>query len=129
LKIHVEGLREATQSLDELEKKVRNKIIRKAQREGCKEIQAEKKRLAPVGETGELKKSIKVRSAKRKKDRISTLVQTRIEDAPHGPLLNYGTKHIEARRFLNQAVDNKGKASLDRLTIKMRNEIVAHRRK
>jgi HK97 gp10 family phage protein len=64
-KIVVTGDRKIDRKLRALGPKVANKVVRKALRAGGKVFQAELQRNAPEGETGELKREIKVRAAKR----------------------------------------------------------------
>jgi HK97 gp10 family phage protein len=64
------GIEDLLKRLDKLDRKVRRQVVVKALRAGAKTIAADVRARAPV-DTGLLKKSVKVRAGKRKKDRIA----------------------------------------------------------
>jgi HK97 gp10 family phage protein len=105
--IKLTGGEELERKLAELDKKVARKISSKAVRAGAKIILAEAKRRAPVGtdgkassgkkhKAGTLKRSLKVRSAKKRNGTIRFQVQTKDGDykgeAYYGAFVNYGHK-------------------------------------
>jgi HK97 gp10 family phage protein len=59
--------------LESFDKKMRNKVMRTALRKACYVLAKDIKARAPV-DTGALKKSIKVRAGKRKRDTITMIV-------------------------------------------------------
>lgn len=75
-RVQVQGDKQLLRKLERLGRTEANKIIRQGLRAGAKTLQAETKRLAPVGvdkkghKKGTLKRSIKVRALKRKRGRI-----------------------------------------------------------
>lgn len=100
LKLEINGLNKAVQGqLTELDKKFQNKVIRKGLRAGGKVWQSAARGEAPV-QTGKLKRSIKVRSGKRKRDSISITVGMGAKDytgeAFYGSFIEYGY-HIGKR--------------------------------
>lgn len=90
----------ALKALGGFEKRVANKLLRGALRKGAKVVQQDAKADAPVGETNELKQSVKVRSGKRKKGQISIEV---VADAH--PFVEFGTSKMPAEPFLRPAMD------------------------
>lgn len=81
------------------------KAIRKGTRAGAKIVQAKAKLLAPRG-TGALAKTIKVRALPRSKKWLGAMTRLLNDgEVYYGGFVNYGTKRIKARRFLNAAAD------------------------
>jgi Bacteriophage HK97-gp10, putative tail-component len=69
--------------LEALDRKVRNKIIKKAQKDALKELAAKIRQDAPV-DSGELRSSIKIKVGPRKKDHIVTVINISTpDDNPH----------------------------------------------
>lgn len=102
---YVDGIEDFKKALDKLEKKLRNKIIRAAMRDGLKIIAKDAKDRAPE-DTGAMRDSIKVKSGKRKKDTLSMQV---IVEGGHGdswvPLhIEAGTAKMPAKPFLRPAL-------------------------
>jgi HK97 gp10 family phage protein len=86
--------------LADLDKKLRDKAIRQALREGAKVVAAAVKARAPV-ETGRLKKSVKVRAGKRKRNEISMRIDvTGGHDGPFVGAIEFGTKDTPANPFV-----------------------------
>jgi HK97 gp10 family phage protein len=99
--------------LNGLEKKLRNKVIKKGQRAGAKILAAEIKARCPV-ESGDLKRSVKVRAGKRRKGKTSIEVAigtTSNKDVYYVGFVEFGTKRngkvYPARPFIRPAVDAK----------------------
>ena len=100
-------LSKAKRGLEALDKKFRNKLCRDAVRKACKILAKQVQANAPV-ETGALKKSVKVRAGKRKKDVISMLViVTGGHDQPIPGHVEYGTSKTKPRPFFNPAIESK----------------------
>jgi len=114
----------ATQRLlDELPAKLRNKALRPGLRDGAKTIAVLAKTLCSVGETKRLRRSIKVRAAKRKKKDVqSFLVTTGLSSnlfsgqAYYGGVVHYGSqKNKHPNPFLERAADLGGPAAITRI--------------
>jgi HK97 gp10 family phage protein len=70
--VKITGVDAINRAFRELEPKLARKVIRSALRKGAKIVQAAEKQAAPQGETGILRKAIKVRASRvRKKNVIS----------------------------------------------------------
>jgi HK97 gp10 family phage protein len=102
------GIRDFKKALDGLEAKVAKKLLRTSLRAGAKILAAQIKATAPVSE-GVLKRSVKVKAGKRKKNTISMDVVIEggrdegfvgfIEFGKHGQLANPFIRHsVEAKR-------------------------------
>jgi HK97 gp10 family phage protein len=73
-RVQLTGAKEIALALGKLETKLARKVGSKALRAGAKIVQAAAVQIAPRGETGNLKKSIKVRAGKSKKGYRSIIV-------------------------------------------------------
>lgn len=127
--VKVEGLPELIKALRLFENKVFNKGLKKAFRDGSKIIQKAVKDETPKGSSGLLKKAIKVRASKRKKNRIGVNVQigqgSFKGESFYGGFIEFGTKNsegkakIKARRFMkkgfDKAKDSAGKRMIESL--------------
>lgn len=83
-----------------LDRKLRDKAIRQALREGAKAMAAAVRARSPV-ETGKLKKSVKVRAGKRRRDEISVLIHvTGDHDGPFVGAVEFGTRDQPANPFV-----------------------------
>jgi len=107
----IEGLPAVTAALRGFEPKVARKYLAKACRAAAKLVLATAKELTPVL-TGALRASLKVRAKKRtrqNKTDVGASVQTGSAwfkgDTYYGGMIEFGTKHITARRFLRGARD------------------------
>lgn len=113
--LRLEGGKALERKLKTLPTRVRNKVVRTALREGAKIVQHATKELAPV-RTGLLKKSIKVRAAKRKRGRIAINVQMGAGDYKgetfYGAFIEYGhrlgkrTNGIKRAQKKKQAIND-----------------------
>ena len=72
--IKVTGGDKVLKNLTTLEPKIANKILRTNIREAAKELASGVKTNAPVGETGTLRRAVKVRANKRKKGNVGVSV-------------------------------------------------------
>jgi HK97 gp10 family phage protein len=111
----VDGVEEVVRKLQSIEPKLQKQALRKAVREGAKVIQREAEANVPV-DTGQLREAIKIRAPKkRKKGRISTLVQVGKGDFRgdtfYGAMIEYGTSKMPARPFMTPAYESKGEAA------------------
>ena len=99
--VKVEGLPELVKALGEFEKKIYNKVLKKAFREGAKVSQKAIKALIPKGETKALSKSLKVRALGRKQDRVGISVQMGVGSFQgptfYGGFLEWGTHNKEGQ--------------------------------
>ena len=113
------GDRQANRNLRALEAKIAKKITRTAAREGLRPVLAAARRLAPRGETGVLRKTIKLKSLKRSRSAIGARVTSGTREggdytgkAFYGAFLEYGTKRIKPRGFLKRAAETKKRSAL-----------------
>lgn len=118
--IEVEGANKLVKKLERMNKKDSKAAVRKGSREGSKIVQKQAKANAPK-KTGQLRKSIKVRSLPRSTKWVGTTVKA--TDPKAGPL-EYGTKHIEPREFMQQAVDQQSRKAGDRFAEVTKEEII-----
>ena len=96
LSIKIDGLAELGKQLESLPAKVAKKILRPAIRKASKPLAAECKATAPVGPTGNLKRSFKVRAMKmkgrRRKNGVGVVITSPGSGrAPHAHLVEKGT--------------------------------------
>jgi HK97 gp10 family phage protein len=132
-RVKISGLQHVKKALSELAPKVEKKVIRDAIRTAAKPILAEIKNLVPVGETGDLKKSLKIRVVKKKKKgTIAFLIGSsakgfRNSEQYYGAFLELGTRKQKPLGFIRKAYDEKGKEAADeamRLILEGLNRIV-----
>lgn len=112
MKSTVRGADELVTKLQAMRKTHAKAAVRKGARAGAKIEQARAKDLVPV-KSGALKKEIKVRAITRSRRWTGAQVTTKVKDGPtyYGAFVNYGTKKMKARRFLNLAAEqSKGAA-------------------
>ena len=86
--------------------KIQTSILRKAMRKTAKQIQGDAKKAAPR-ETGDLRRSLKVRAGKRSRVRVSVNVLTdtrNFDDDVYAFFVERGTKHAAAQPFLLPAM-------------------------
>lgn len=89
----VSSEREVKRALKKLGPKIGKKPIRKGARAGAQVMAAELKKRTPKGRTGNLKRQVKVRAGKRKRDRILLLAITGDGgDGYYSRMVNYGRK-------------------------------------
>ena len=87
-------------------------VVRKATRPALKPVLQEARADAPV-KTGQLKKNIKIRALPRSRSSLGSRVTSGLGknansgDAFYGAFLEYGTKRIEAKRFMKGAAEKK----------------------
>ncbi len=104
------GIEAIDRKLMSLEPKLQKKVIRKAQRDGAKDVLVKAKSLAPV-KSGALKKNLKIRSIKRTKGSIGLDIGTADKDFTgyefYSSFLIFGTKKLERGKhdFLTPAYE------------------------
>jgi len=120
----VQGTKDLIKKLQTLKNTHARAAIRKGTRAGAKIVQAKAQDLAPL-KTGLLKKEIKVRSLRRSRRWIGTMIRNafRGTQAFYGAFLEYGTKFIKARQFMKQAADQEGSRALDKAMAVIKSEV------
>lgn len=105
-----------------LENKIQGKVIRKANRVGAKHFLLLAMKNVPV-KSGRLKRSLKIKTPRAKKDRVSIMIgtgeglsQNFSGKTFYGAFVNYGTKNAKANPFLTNAFRN-GESYAERLVI------------
>lgn len=108
--IKLEGAKELEKKLKSLEPKIAKKLVRQSLRKAAKPILAVARTKCPV-DTGTLKKSIKIRAMRRKKNSFGVLVGTALKwftgDTFYGAFVEFGTSKMSARPFMRPAFDEK----------------------
>lgn len=108
-KIIVTGDKEIDRKLRQLEAKLAKKVIRQALRPALKPTLALARELAPVGETGDTKKAIKIRAGLRSRGRIKIVVMIGAGDFKgktfYGSFPEFGTSRQKAQRFMIRAFE------------------------
>jgi HK97 gp10 family phage protein len=116
----IEGVGRCIAKLQEIDKKMGNKILKTAFRLGAKPVQKAVKALVPVDE-GTLKRSIKVRALPRKKGRVGINITTAKENEKGfiAAFQDLGTKNedgsvrIEPKQFMEKGFDQTKKQAKD----------------
>lgn len=106
--LEIRGLEHIKARLDQLEKKDARKICQSAFRSAMKPVAKSAKANAPKV-SGQLSKSLKVRSLRRSRKRFGVTVSMKSKDFPdqyYGSFVEYGTKKMVGRHFLKQAFDS-----------------------
>jgi HK97 gp10 family phage protein len=117
------GIDAVFRELQGLDKKLRNKIIRQAQREAAKPLAAEIREQAPK-DSGALSRSVKVRSGGRKKDTISTaVVVSGGHDDPFVGFIEFGSARAPANPFIRRSVASKRDEVIDTIAQKINDAI------
>ena len=98
----IEKIDQLTKQMADMPRKVATKVARTGLRKAAKVIQADARATAPIN-TGLLKTGIKVRSARRKKDRIRIHVSS-IADA-RNLAIEFGTQYMDDQPFLIPAAE------------------------
>lgn len=115
-KVLVTGHKAIDKKLKTIEAKLGRKVLRKAMRESLKPTLKTAQDLAPIGETGALKDSVKIKPGKRKRGVISLLVALGAGwfkgSTFYAAFVELGTSRIKARRFMTQAYEREKEAAL-----------------
>lgn len=112
-KIH--GLPELARTLSTLERKVRTKLLKDALKPGAQIIREQAINNCPVDE-GDLKRSIKIRAAKRKKGFTGVAVVTNAStktDETYAGFVELGTRKKQGVGFFRAAFDSKWQNAVD----------------
>jgi HK97 gp10 family phage protein len=99
-----DGISDLLKDLTLLENKVRNKVIKQAQKESLKPLAEAIKQAAPVL-TGDLKKSVKIKAGPRKKGYIVTVVSISTKDElAYVGYAEFGTRQEPAKPYIRPTV-------------------------
>lgn len=116
MKLTIEGADELNRALKSLEKDVATKIGRSAVRLGANVIKKEAEaNLDPFVDTGELQRSIRVRTKVDRRKKSITASVTNSRQTFYGMFLEFGTVHITAHHWLRNAIRDSGQRALDRM--------------
>jgi HK97 gp10 family phage protein len=126
------GGEELRRKLLTIDKKVAKQISSQALRAGAKVMLDATRRITPVI-SGTLKRSLKVRAGKRKKDRVSFQVQTRDGDYKgetfYGAFVNFGhrvgKREVPANPFMARGFELSKNAALSKVTDVLKSGIEA----
>ena len=106
--MEIVGLEELERAFLMLPAAVAKKAIRQNLRAGAKIVLAQAKENAPV-DSGDLKRSLKVRAGKRSRNTISIRVATGKDwfkgDTFYGAFVEFGTKRMEAQHYVQRAYE------------------------
>lgn len=107
----ITGVKALDRKLRQLEPKVARKVIRQALRKALRPVQARVKQLAPVGETGQLKRAVKIRAARsRRRGEIKLRVVIGKDDFTgtqfYSSFTEYGSSKQPAQHFMRRAFDS-----------------------
>jgi|GEM_PF-1421754 len=115
----ITGVKEIRNAYRLLPKKVANKVVRQSIRQALKPMLSHAKRTAPKGETGMLRKKIKIRT-RAKKRRGTIALDARVGEGDfkgetyYAAMVNFGTSMQPAQHFMERSFDaTKGKAETD----------------
>lgn len=105
--VEVEGLEEAVRRVQSLKYALEANEVEKALSKGMRVVRDEAKRRVPV-KTGLLKSAIKARIGKRRGKYVaSAFAAVDYKKAPHAYLVEYGTRHSQAKPYFRPAWDTK----------------------
>lgn len=111
LRVKITGFANVDKKLADLEKKVATKVIRQAMRKAAKPVLEAAINNAPVGETGELKKNIKIKAGKRSRYKTTLKVQTGEGDYKgdtfYASFVEFGSESQPAQGFMRRAYDSE----------------------
>lgn len=133
VKFKLEGAKALQDNLAELARRTQKQLTRKALREGAAVIRTEARNNTPV-ETGQLKKSVKTRAGKTRKDSVSVLVSTSKKafagDEYYGAFQEFGWtardgRKVEGKHFLERAAETKGEEAAQAVTERLKELIEA----
>lgn len=146
MKVRVEGLRELSDRLEKLDKKVAGQVVRKAAITGARLIRDEAKNRVPV-DTGVLKQNIVIKrfrtrgkgnvrygiglvsskavysntKTNRKKGRVGKSYYQ--DKAFYGHMVEFGTRKMKARPFLRPAFESQKEKAVDVVKNTLKQEI------
>lgn len=125
--LRIEGADEILRALKEVEPKFAKKAVRKAMRVGLKPMLTAARSNAPV-KTGRIKKAIRIKAAKRKRNRVGVRIaigdQNFVGKGFYGAFQEFGWKtgrrdsdpssrnEIPGKHFMENAFDSKGSEAM-----------------
>lgn len=109
--VKVTGDKELIAKLQAVKTTKAKAAIRKGSRAGSKLVLAEAKTLVPV-KTGALKQAMKVRALPRSRKWTGTQITMKAEDVFYGAFVELGTKHMQAKKFLRDAMADSRSSAL-----------------
>lgn len=121
LKITIQGEKTLTRKLAALESKVARKVVRQAMRAAMKAMLAEVKQNVPVGETGDMKASTKLRAMKRSRRGFGLEV---IVESPGVGAVEFGTVDQAPQAPLRRAFEAQAGAVRDDAIRRIRDGIL-----
>lgn len=130
---NIRGLSELFRTLDDLPRKLRERLLTQAMRAGSGIVVREARRLVPK-RTGALRRSIIAKRARNKfgfAERFIVGIRhgkpkagaRRQDDAYYGRFHELGTKRIEAKHFMQRALQFKAGEVIDAIAAKLRARI------
>jgi HK97 gp10 family phage protein len=106
--ITIKGIPELLRALKErLEQPAQGRVARNMAMAGARVVARHARALAPVGETGNLRKSIKARRGRVRLEKGQAIAFVNAS-VFYSRFVEYGTAHQPARSFLRAALDAKG---------------------
>lgn len=108
------GAKELAAKLRGLEVKFQKKAVRKGNRAGAQILKTSLKKRVPK-RTGLLKKSVATKAKTSRTGAVNTFVRIKAGKggSPHAPLIEYGTKNMQARHPMRDAVDVDGQRAIN----------------
>ena len=108
LEIRIDGLKDLEKDFKRLTKSFKPEEVKKASMEAAQIIRDEAERRAPLGPTGNLKKSNVVKPLNKDKKKPSAIAAVDRKVAPHAHFVEFGTSKMTARPFFRPAVELEG---------------------
>lgn len=111
-KFIVTGDKALDRALRTLEPRVARKVVRQAMRAAMKGMKTAIESTAPVGDTGALAASVKIRAGRRSRGKMSILVG--LEDTTfqgeryYAAFVEYGTADMPGQGYMREALDTRG---------------------
>lgn len=111
------GANEIERALAGLERRARGQVLGSALRASASVLRKEARRLAPKGATGNLRRSIAVRTNRRQRNSVSLTMGLR-PDGFYGRFVELGTSTQSAHPFMRPALQAKSREAVDAFRIK-----------
>lgn len=106
--VKITGLREVQRKLNALPDKVQKKVVRAALRRATVILQKAVKADAPVGDTGQLRKAVKITTSFRKgviSAKVTIGKKNFVGDTYYAAIVEFGSKYQEGQHFMERAFD------------------------
>jgi len=131
LSFKIQGGKELDNALKELGKDLEKKVAKSAVRQGANVIAKEARLNAPVGNSGNLRRSIRVVARSRRVgDAVVSVVtrsgkkwQSRGMNAWYAGLVEFGTKNRAATPFIRPALDSKSAEAVKAMSLMIQKRI------